>query len=168
MLLLAPAWSCAAYASCGANGARYAPRPTPASRDVPYRMTILPPPSGTVVVAERYRFELLGRRSGRRLSRVDLDLICGMGRAPCAMWQPGKDDADNIFHSVVVRLNADFSPVRDWRAADAIVFAGFSENEWATALALHRFANVRYYTRPHVEPDLSARTVWVRAACGRS
>jgi hypothetical protein len=88
-----------------------------------------------------------------------------MGRAPCATWQPGKDE-EGFFHSVVIRLNADFSPARDWSAAHAIVFPNFGESDWTTPLARHHYANVRYYSRPHVEPDLSGQTVWVRTACG--
>lgn len=128
-------------------------------------MTIVPPPPGVVVVAERYRFELFGRRTGRRLSSIVLDNVCGTGRAPCATWQPGMDD-EGFFHSTVIRLEGDFSPARDWSAAHAIVFPGFGESDWATPLARHRYPNVRYYGRPHIQPDLSEQLVWVRTACG--
>ena len=166
LLLLALASAPPAWAACGAIGARYVPRSTSSSPDIRYRMTILPLPRDVAIVAERYRFELFSRRNGRRLSRIDLDNICGNGRAPCSTWQPGRNEK-TFFTSVVIRLNADFSPVHDWRAAYAIVFPDFSENDWTTPLMRQRYGNVRYFSRPHVEPDLSDHTIWVRTACGR-
>lgn len=168
--LLAVAWASSGQGACRAVGARYVPRSTVPSPTIRYALTILPLPRGVAIVAERYRFALFDRRSGRLLSRVDLDTVCGNGRAPCQTWPPGdtgtRQRGDSFFTSTVIRLNADFSPARDWQAAQAILFPAFSENDWATPLTMGHHANVRYFTRPHVVPDLSEQTVWVRTACG--
>ena len=157
----------AAHSVCGSNGATYVPRSRTHAPGVSYRLTILSPPRGvSVLIGWRYRFELLSRRSGRRLSRIDLDYICGMGRAPCAVWQTDHDEGD-FGYSVVTHLARDLSPTIGNETPAVIIFSNFGEHDWTTALTIREVPGVRYFTRARVPPDLSDQLVWVRASCGR-
>lgn len=169
LALALPLVAGAAHGACGWDGATYAPRPASATEGIRYRLTTtsLPPGTESSAIAERWRFELLDRRSGRRLSEIVLHRICGMGRAPCAVWPLGQAEEDSPFHSVIVELNADLSPVRGNGTPYAIVFANFAEHDWVTALDAGRVPGVRFFTRGRVLPDLSEQTVWVRTGCGR-
>ena len=167
IMLLALTPVSAAQSVCGSNGATYVPRSRTPTSGINYRLTILSPPPGiSLMIGWRYRFELLSPRNGQRLSRIDLDYICGMGRAPCALWKSGQQEPD-FGYSVITQLGRDLSPTEGNETPAVIIFANFGEYDWTTPLTTQEVPGVRYFTRARVPPDLSDQIVWIRTRCGR-
>ncbi len=164
-------------AGCSQIGSTYLARPTavahPDPRSPPpiyrYQLRIELPPRDTFgsAVAELYRFQTVALRGGKVVSELRMLRICGMGRSPCIVSPPSRPKPDDGYASEEVQLNSDLSiDVREG-APYAIVLPGLPQAEWAPDFVRDWLrADLHFFTREHVTPDLGLQELWVRARCG--
>ena len=154
---------------CAYPGATYTARSAVQSPHVQYRLKIENLPSGTPdsAFAELWRFQMVGRPSGKLMAEIRLHYSCPNGRGACSVWLPSALATEGSLYSEVIRLDRSFTPSKGNATPYAILTPGFAQANWvftAEQLASPNFALARGELDG---PDLSDNIVWVLSACGR-
>ena len=164
-------------ADCTEIGAIYRARPTLVAHPDPntplpayryqLRIGLLPPGAFASAVAELYRFEAVALRSSRMVSELRMLRSCGVGCTPCIVSPPSHPRLEDGYASEAVELDRDLSIDVRQGAPYAIVLPGLPQADWSPDLVRDRLrADLRFFTRERVVPDLGLQELWVRARCG--
>ena len=168
--LVAPAnsWGATHQNVCPMIGASYTAHVAGSPGDLTYRLQIdaLPKSAPDAAFATLWRFQVVDKHTGTKLSELRMHYSCANGLGPCSVSPPGRPGIDGGYYSEVVQLNKDFTLATSDQAPYALVLPGFGRDNWTFSSSDMTMSDLTLFTAAKVTPDMHNHQTWLLSACG--